>query len=49
MQGSLFEACSAEHERTKVAKRPLWENGASRSNRDRRARRLLKPNCCLCV
>ena len=49
MQGSLFEACSAEHQRTKVAKRPLWENDPSRSDRDRRPRGLLKLNCCLCV
>ena len=38
MLGLLFEACCTEHERTKVAKRPLLESDPSRSDRDRRAR-----------
>ena len=38
--GFSFEARSAEHEQTKVAKRPLLESDSSRSDRDRRARYL---------
>ena len=38
MQGLSFDARSAEHERTKVAKRPLWESDPSLSDRVRSAR-----------